>query len=125
MQIQMYNSYNLGKIGENIAKKFLQKKSYEILETNFFYKKNEIDIIAKYQNLLIVVEVKIRKTNFFGEPYLSVDLKKQKKIIKVTNFYIIEKNIDLEVRFDIISIVGNKKIYKIEHIKNAFYPTNF
>ncbi|OQX97904.1 MAG: hypothetical protein B6I24_07200 [Bacteroidetes bacterium 4572_128] len=121
----MYNSYNLGKIGENIAKKFLQKKSYEILETNFFYKKNEIDIIAKYQNLLIVVEVKIRKTNFFGEPYLSVDLKKQKKIIKVTNFYIIEKNIDLEVRFDIISIVGNKKIYKIEHIKNAFYPTNF
>ncbi len=125
MQIQMYNSYNLGKIGENIAKKFLQKKSYKILETNFFYKKNEIDIIAKYQNLLIVVEVKIRKTNFFGEPYLSVDLKKQKKIIKVTNFYIIEKNIDLEVRFDIISIVGNKKIYKIEHIKNAFYPTNF
>lgn len=121
----MYSSYNLGKIGENIAKKFLQKKSYKILETNFFYKKNEIDIIAKYKNLLIIVEVKIRKTNFFGEPYLSVDLKKQKKIIKTTNFYINEKNIDLEVRFDIISIVGNEKIYKIKHIKNAFYPTNY
>ena len=85
--------------------------------------KCEIDIVCEKSNELVVVEVKTRQTRSFGAPYAAVTRFKQQQIIKVANEYVIRKNCDMNVRFDVISIVKNQWETSIEHIENAFYPS--
>ncbi|MFC2152386.1 YraN family protein [Bacteroidota bacterium] len=113
----------LGKKGEELAKKYLVENEYEIKHVNWRYKKNEIDIIAQKNNLLIVVEVKTRTSDYFENPKEAVTRKKQKFIILATDAYINEYNIDIEVRFDIVAVTFTNNVSKIEHIKDAFQPS--
>lgn len=110
-----------GKKGEEMAAEFLEKKGYTILETNWRFINLEADIIAKIDNTLVIAEVKTRKSNYFGEPESFVNKQKQKNLIKTANAYIERKQIDLEVRFDIVSVVLNDNA-SIKHIEDAFYP---
>ncbi|PHR43636.1 MAG: YraN family protein [Fluviicola sp.] len=112
----------LGDLGEGFALQFLRKKGLYVLETNYRFGRNEVDIICKDGNEMIFVEVKTRQTAEIGPPWKAVTRSKQKQIIKCANHYLITKNIDLESRFDIVSIVHNSYGTKIEHIDNAFYP---
>lgn len=111
---------DFGKQAEEMACQYLKEKEYEILERNYTYLHYEIDIIAKKGNIIVVVEVKARKSAAYGEPYTFVDKTKIKNLTKAIDFFIRDKNIDAEVRFDIISIVKNKNIQEITHIKDAF-----
>ena len=117
----MPQTLQTGKKGEEEAVAFLRSKGYEILCTNWRYKKLEIDIIAQKDGFLAIIEVKTRKNADFGEPEVFVDKKKQQKIIKATHHFILENNREEEVRFDIIAI--NNQTGQIEHIKRAFYPS--
>ncbi|GAB4328172.1 MAG: YraN family protein [Bacteroidales bacterium] len=110
-----------GKMGEALAAKHLQSKGYKILEQNWRYEKDEIDIIATDKNILVIVEVKTRSTNYFGEPEESVSRKKQQNLIRATNAYVEQVNWNGEVRYDIISVVTQPEL-KIHHIRDAFYP---
>lgn len=110
----------LGNLGEEYSVIYLQKKGYEVVERNYRFQKNEIDIIAKFGNNLIIVEVKTRQTAEIGEPWRAVTKSKQKQIIKVANQYVQAKQVDLDVRFDIVSIIHNSYRTEIEHIEGAF-----
>ena len=112
----------LGKKGESLAKKYLEEKGFEILETNWRHDKDEIDIIAMDDGELVIVEVKTRSTDFFGEPEESVGYHKENFLIRATEAYLDEKNLDIDSRFDIISIILTKIQTKITHIEDAFYP---
>lgn len=109
-----------GKQGEQLAKEYLQKNGYTILETNYRYKKAEIDIIASKGETLAIIEVKTRTSTHFGEPESFVNNKKIKLILEASNAYIIEKDLDYEVSLDIISVILDKEI-EINHIENAYY----
>ena len=111
----------LGKFGEELAVEFLQKKGYDILETNWTFQKAEIDIIAQKENILAVVEVKTRSSIEFGLPQDFVKPKKIQLLVKAVNEYVISNDLDVEVRFDIIAIFREDKDFKIEHIQDAFY----
>ena len=111
-----------GKYGEELAKKYLEKQGYTILETNWRYKNLEIDLIALDGNALCVIEVKTRSTDVFGEPEVFVTSSKQQKLIKAINMYIRKTTCEKEIRFDIVSIIENKELCKINLIKDAFYP---
>jgi putative endonuclease len=111
---------DLGKKGEAIAVEFLQKNNYQILERNWRFKKAEIDVIAKKNDVLAVVEVKTRSSNYFGNPQDFVNPKKIQLMVEAINEYVISKDLDVEVRFDIVAIIKNKKTIKIEHLKDAF-----
>ncbi len=110
----------LGKKGELIAINFLKNKGYQILETNYRYRRSEIDIIASYKKELIIVEVKSRRNAFFGTPQSFVSPNQIKNIIKVANTYVLSHDIDLEVRFDIIGVIIKKDTHNIQHFKDAF-----
>lgn len=118
----MANHNELGKRGEQLAVAFLLKLGYEIMKTNWQEMKFEIDVIAKEKDEVVFVEVKTRSTDVFGVPEEAVTLKKQKHLIEGADFYIQEKEIDLECRFDVISIILNSNQEEVKHIKNAFYP---
>lgn len=111
----------LGKFGEELAEGFLKQNGYTILETNWTFQKAEIDIIAQKGDILAVVEVKTRSSIEFGLPHEFVKPKKIQLLVKAVNEYVVANNLDAEVRFDIIAIYKEDKIYKIEHIEDAFY----
>ena len=112
---------SLGKKGEAVAIKFLKKKGYQIIETNYLKRTGEIDIIAfdsKY-NEYVFIEVKTRRNLNFGYPEESVDEKKLSKIIETAENWLENKNIsNAEWRIDIISIEWQDKIPKIKHFQN-------
>ncbi len=111
----------LGIQGEKLAQKYLKEKGYLILETNWRYGKAEIDIIAKKDDILVVIEVKTRSSEHYGKPEIFVNKKKMKLIMEAINYYVDQKNIEDEIRFDIISIIINQYRRDIEHIEDAFY----
>lgn len=120
----MESTYEKGRQGEALACRFLEEKGYIILARNFVWQKHEIDIIAQDKNEVVFIEVKERETDVFGEPYEAVNLKKQKIIIRVADYYLRKFNINFEARFDIISItLGENLSPKIEHLINAFTPS--
>lgn len=105
--------------GEKQACDFLMKdKRYAIIATNYRNKVGEIDIIARDKKTLVFVEVKARSTLAFGRPCEAVDYRKQQKIRRVAESYLIFKKLydKVPVRFDVIEILGEK----INHIENAF-----
>jgi len=112
----------IGKQGEALAKGFLEKKGYHVVTQNWRYQKAEIDIIAKYGNQIVIVEVKTRTSLEFENPKEAVTITKQKRIVKAADAFIQEQNIDLECRFDIISVLIEGKKIEIEHIEDAFGP---
>lgn len=111
----------VGNQGESIAKEFLIKKGYTILESNWQYLHKEIDIIACDASNIIIVEVKTRTTTF-QNPLDAVNKQKQKNLISAANSYVRQKHIDKNIRFDVVSVlILNGKI-EVEHVENAFYP---
>lgn len=115
------NHSQTGKNAEDVAAEYLINKGFIILERNWRYKHYEIDILAENENFLIVVEVKYRSYTAFGEPEVFVNKQKQKFLTEAANQYILQNNIDKEVRFDIISISGKNEKMQIHHIEDAFY----
>ena len=113
---------DLGNIGELLVVEYLSKNGYTILAQNFYFDKAEIDIVAqKNKETIVVIEVKTRNSNFFGNPQDFVSPSKIKLLVKAANEYIVSKNLDVEVQFDIIAVIKNKREEKIEHFENAFY----
>lgn len=114
----------LGKEGESLAAEYIATNGYKILHTNWRHGKKEIDIVATKENMLVVFEVKARFGDYWEEPKESVKKRKQKNIIEAADAYVEKFDINMEVQFDIISIIyrSNAKP-ELEHIPDAFYPT--
>ena len=115
-------SYALGIEGEDMAADYLSSSGYVILERRFRIHSIEIDIIASKGKELVFVEVKTRSSDFFASPESAVNVKKQKRMILAADYYVRERGIDAEIRFDIVSVVRNRDTEHISHIKNAFPP---
>src|SRR5690606_42007940 len=111
---------DLGKLGEDLAIKYLTTKGFVIRDKNWRFQKAEVDIIAQKENLLIAVEVKTRTSVDFGMPQDFVNPKKIKLLVKAMDEYIISNDLDVELRFDIIGIVPKGLEYEIEHLEYAF-----
>ncbi|KEY18027.1 YraN family protein [Kaistella antarctica] len=112
---------DFGNIAEELATSFLEKKGYKILLKNFRYQKSEIDIIAEFKNEIIIVEVKARGSDIFMEPQEAVTKTKIKSLVMAADFYMKDRNIDKEVRFDIIAVLRDEKgRLNITHLEDAF-----
>lgn len=112
----------LGKTGEDAAVEYLESQGYQILHRNWHRGNYEIDIIARIDDELVFIEVKTRSNNFYSDPEDAVTNRKINHIISAADMYIKFFNIDLSIRFDIISIIGNTPPFEIDHIEDAFYP---
>lgn len=115
-----------GQQGEALAVTFLAEKGYQILETNWRYKRAEVDIIAKDGKVLVFIEVKTRATDYFGAPEESIGEKKQDLLADAAASYMEQVGHDWEIRFDYISIIyqdlGN---FHLTHYPDAFFPGLF
>ncbi|MCD7972993.1 MAG: YraN family protein [Candidatus Azobacteroides sp.] len=111
-----------GEEGELRATLYLKEAGYHILHTNWRVGHYELDIVAEKDNQLVIVEVKTRTSLEFEIPEAAVGKGKIRRIVSAADEYMQINNMDLPVRFDIISIYKNNEKYEIEHIEDAFYP---
>jgi len=117
------HSKELGKRGEAIAAEYLAEKGYKIRHRNWHFGHKELDIVATYNNMVVIVEVKTRWTNYWEEPKESVRRKKQRFIIEAAEAYVQNFNLNMDVQFDVISIVLQGDNHELEHIQDAFQPS--
>lgn len=118
----------LGKQGEDLAARYLEGKGYRILERNYRFQREEVDLICfqpyeRYEEggEIVVVEVKTRRGLDFGYPEESVTREKQKAIFRVTEAYLHETRLEGSlVRFDVIGIIWKNDNPEIDHMENAF-----
>jgi putative endonuclease len=118
----MADHNEIGKRGEKLAAEFLVRLGYSLVVMNWRYKHLEIDIIAYDKEQLVIVELKLRRTDYFGDPSEAVTKKKQRYLIEAAEAYLETINKAPEVRFDIISIIASTKGYQFDHITDAFNP---
>jgi len=116
----MASHNDLGKEGEYIAQQFLQKKGFKILDCNWRHLRYEVDIIALDNNFLVFVEVKTRSSFKYGFPDEAVSWKKEAMMIDSAEIYLEKKDLDYEVRFDIVSVIKNETEQRVYHIVDAF-----
>ena len=117
----MADHNDLGKLGEELAVDYLLAEGYDILETNWIFDKAEIDIIARRENTLAIVEVKTRSSLDFGLPQEFVKPKKIQLLVKAVNEYVDRNDLDVNVRFYIIAINNEQGKFNVEHLPDAFY----
>ena len=122
------NSKEMGKLGEDIAAKYLQNKGYQILERNFPRKvsrflKSEIDVIVKKGDIISFVEVKTSKENPSFFPEEKVNFKKKRKLIRSAESWLLKRKIPLDSKWQIdiiaIEIDLQSKKPKISHFENV------
>ena len=116
---------DLGKEGEKQALHMLQEKGYTILETNWRHEKDEVDIIALDKNELVVVEVKTRSTDYFGDPEDAVTPQKARHLIRAAEAYVEQHDLNIDIRFDIVSIILKNGKAILRHIEDAFYGADY
>ena len=115
----------LGDIGEERAQAYLRSKGYRILHTNWQCGKLELDIVARKDDWLVVVEVKTRSTETFEHPQEAITPRKIRNIVSAAHDYILTFDWHGETRFDVISVIPRGQNFEIEHIEDAFLsPVN-
>ena len=112
------NKRIIGGYKEDIATEYLIEHGYKIIDRNFSCKSGEIDIVAKDKEYLCFIEVKYRENNKYGDALEAINYKKQQKLFKCANIYIMANKLveNLNYRFDVVAIKGEN----IELINNAF-----
>ncbi|MGB0521568.1 MAG: YraN family protein [Flammeovirgaceae bacterium] len=110
-----------GNWAEKYAEQFLKNKNFQILERNYRFKHAEIDLITQYQNTIVFIEVKARSSTAFGYPEETVSQNQKKSIKRAAVAYLESKQLNVEIRFDIISILRKGNWKAIYHVEDAFY----
>ena len=88
----MYLKHEIGKIGEDLASKYLEAAGYIIIERNFLARQGEIDIIAKDKKELVFIEVKTRTSDIYGKPVEAVNTQKEKDRLNTIKYYLYPKH---------------------------------
>ena len=124
VQIIHMATHNItGKEGEAFARQYLEDKGYRILHCNWRYRHKELDIVASDGKELVVVEVKTRTGEEYQQPEEAVTPGKMRNLAIAANAYVKECQVDKELRFDVISIVGSEhQVKSLQHLKDAFNP---
>ncbi len=113
---------DFGAQGEDIAVDYLRRKGYVLLERNWRSGHKEIDIVARQGDTMVFVEVKARTNLMYGNPEDAVTRRKMHLLVMAADAYLRCNAIDMDVRFDIITIAGSPQKPYIRHYEHAFRP---
>jgi len=119
----MHHNLELGLKGEEIAVKHLEKKGFNILNRNWRHSRTEIDIIASLDSITVFVEVKTRTSTRYGHPEDIISEAKINRMAEAADEYLNKNEIGGEIRFDIISIILSEAKNELNHIEDAFFPS--
>ena len=110
-----------GKRAEDLALKFLESKGYHLIERNYRFGRAEIDLIVANDELVVFAEVKMRTSTAFGHPEDFVDEAKAERLQDAAGHFCEDFGVEKQIRFDIIALLKQGKVYQIEHFEDAFF----
>jgi putative endonuclease len=116
--VKMAAHNEFGQEGEEKAANYLLREGYTIMDRNWKSGRKELDIVAVKDGTLVVVEVKTRRNDNYGNPEQAVTSAKIRNIVLATEAYVRYHRLDLPVRFDIITVLSDGDV--INHIEDAF-----
>ncbi len=123
MERRMAYHNEMGKWGEDVAVSYLQQMGYTILHRDWDYLHRDLDIVAIDNGTLVIVEVKTRKNERFADADEAVTAQKIRSLSIAANAYVKRYAISLDIRFDIIIVVGEPTgVGEVRHVKDAFLP---
>lgn len=112
-----------GQWAEDLAVEVLRQGGMEILARNWRYRRAEIDIIGRDNEILVFIEVKCRSTTGFGAPEEMVTERKKRLLIDAAMAYMRHVDHDWEIRFDVVAVAGRPDhVREVRHIRDAFFP---
>lgn len=112
----------LGEAGEIIAGKLLVARGFKILERNFTCPLGEVDLIAERNGTRHFIEVKTRSGRMFGQPAEAVTGKKQKKLRRLAQYYMVAQGYRGPVAFGVAEVDYRSSVrrFRAELIEHAF-----
>ncbi len=111
----------VGKAGEEIARRYLRERGLTILQSNYRWVRAEVDIVAEEGEVLVFCEVKMRTNDRYGAPEYAITPKKQRQVRKAALGYLAEHEIRERVcRFDVVAIEQSGTTMEIRHLRDAF-----
>lgn len=112
---------HLGRWGESRAAAHLESRGFTILERNFRFHRNEIDLVARLGDLVVFVEVKTRSGDAFGHPLDAVTGRKRREIERVARAWIQRRGrLGDDYRFDAIAVMEGPDGAELVHVENAW-----
>lgn len=122
------SAQSVGARGEDLAVDFLESKGYRVIDRNYRFSREEIDIVAfqpaerpQDGGQLVFIEVKTRRGHGFGRPEAAVDRSKQEAIMRTAEAYLHERRlVGSPSRYDVIAITLEGAEHTLEHFENAF-----
>ncbi len=107
---------------EAVAKAHLLELGYRVLAENYSLRGAEVDLIADDDGVLVVLEVKQRRSDAYGSPAESITPKKIARLRQAALVYMAERygRDDLPLRFDAVLVSGTEARYRLEHLKGVF-----
>lgn len=121
----MTTTNDIGDRGENVAASFLEENGYRVLERNYRFERNEVDLVCLDPDQggeIVFVEVKTRTGRGYGPPEASVTEEKKAALVEVSRAYLHERQLEgAPARFDVIGILVDDGEPEIKHYENAFW----
>ncbi|MCB9318324.1 MAG: YraN family protein [Lewinellaceae bacterium] len=112
-----------GEYGEKLALELIQNMGWPVLSKNWRHGHLELDLVALDGEILVFIEVKTRRSLYYGTPETFVTPAKQRKLWQAAEAYMIQHNHQWEIRFDIIAIhLSSRQLPAIRHYRDAFWP---
>ena len=110
----------LGRKGEDLAASYLRELGWEVIERNYRSWLGEIDLVCRDHDTLVFVEVKTRTGTDFARPDQSVTLRKQAKLRRLVEDYLVTHRLESrDVRFDVMGVTVGSRRPQFDHIVGA------
>lgn len=121
----MTTTNDIGDRGENVAAAHLEDRGYRILERNYRFERNEVDLVCfdpESGGELVFVEVKTRSGLGYGAPEASITEEKKKALVDVARAYLHEQHFEgAPARFDVVTVLLTDDVPEVNHYENAFW----
>lgn len=122
----MATTKDIGDRGEEAAVAHLEARDYRILDRNYYYERNEVDLVCQdpaQDDEFVFVEVKTRSGLGYGPPEAAVTAEKKQSLVEVARAYLHEQDReDAPARFDVVTVLlADDRPPEINHYENAFW----
>lgn len=111
-----------GNAAEDRAADWLTAQGWEVLARNVLYRDGELDLVARKGRLYAFIEVRMRSLDLWGDPSATVTFSKQRRVVRAATRWLMRERLwgRVEVRFDVISVVGKGRHAELSHFEGAF-----
>ena len=108
-----------GRLGEALATRYLQRRGYEILASNWRCPRGELDIVARIGGKLVFLEVRTRRRSDTEEAFASITARKRERLLAAIHEWLeCNRQQDADWQVDVIGVAMGART-KIDHVEDA------